>query len=153
MVAPQQATTDPPFVQNHVSGTIQIDIACKATKVTVRARGFPLPEHFGGDQYAIIVAKDANGNYLGEADGTQYNQWELLTVSSASNTPIKTVFLGVEGNALSSQANFDDLTVDCATIGPIWRGKPLITYWVPIWLAFIVGIVVVIVIRQRRKRL
>jgi hypothetical protein len=141
-----------PGVHNPTTGTIKIAIACSATKVTVQARSIQVPEPLNLVQHAILVAKDSNGAILGQAVGTRYDQFELLTVSSP-NTPIKTVQLGVDGTGVAAVAQFDDLTVQCASgIRPIWRGIPFITYW-PVWLAtaLIVGLVVV-TFRRRSKR-
>lgn len=140
-------------VINQETGVIKVAIQCRATKVTVQAKSVEIPEHFS-HLHAILVAQDANGTELGQSVGTQFDHFEPLSVSSP-NTPIKTVMLGVENDdqGNGTYAQFDDLTIECATIGPIWRGRPLITYWIPIWLALIVGIFIVTVIRQRRKRL
>ena len=152
MVAPQQ--TGPPLVHNPTTGTIKIAITCPATKVTVKARSTHVPE-YTEVQHAILVWMDGNV-VKGQAVGTQDGQWELLTVSSNSpNTPIKTVFLGVEGQGEAADAWFDDLTVECARERPkpIWRGFPLIIYWKPVLAtALVVGLVVVVVIRRRLKR-
>jgi hypothetical protein len=104
-----------PGVHNPTTGTIKIAIACSAAKVTVRARSIQVPEPLNQMQHAILVAQDANGAFLGQAVGTQYGQWELLTFSSP-NTRIKTVLLGVEGTGVAAVAQFDDLTVECAPI-------------------------------------
>jgi hypothetical protein len=140
-----------PGVHNPTTGTIKVAIGCSSTKVTVWAKSFQVPEPLNLVQHAILVAQDANGAFLGQAVGTQYDQWEQLTFSSP-NTPIKTVLLGVEGSGVAASAQFDNLTVECGGLWAIWIRLPI--YWKAIWLAvtFIVAAVVLILILKRWPR-
>ncbi len=144
-----------PSVHNPTTGTINIAIACSATKVTVQAKSIQQPEPLNLKQYAILVAKDSNGTILDQAVGTQFDQFELLTVSSP-NTPIKTVQLGVEGDGVSSSAQFDDLNVQCVrTFGHV--GRWYFAVWRPYWVLTLVvillaGLVIVTFLRRRSKR-
>jgi len=145
VVAPQQTGPGEPAVHNQTTGTIKIAIACSATKVTIQARSIQVPEPLNLVQHAILWAKDTNVNDLGQAVGTQYDQWEPLTVSSP-NTPIKVVFLGVEGTGVGAFAQFDNLTVECAPRTSLgW--KPVLG----LASVLLLGLVV-FAIRQRLKR-
>jgi hypothetical protein len=142
-LAPNQ--TGNAFVHNETTGVVKIAIACSAAKVTVQARSIQVPEPLNLVQHAILVAQDGNGASLGQAVGTKYGQFEPLTVSSP-NTAIKTVLLGVENTGVAADAQFDDLTVECA---PIWTGVWKIV-WIFILIVLVVGFIVVTL--RRRKR-
>lgn len=145
-IAPNQ--TGGPAVINQVTGVIQIAIGCGATKVTVQAKSVEIPEHFS-HLHAILVAQDTNGNIVGQSIGTQFDQFELLTVSSP-NSPIKTVKLGVENDdqGNGTYAQFDDLTIECASAIPFNPNR-----FQKKWLGFALVVLAGFVIIAFRRRL
>lgn len=122
------------FVQNEITGTIKVQVACLATKATVQARSVPVVEPLNLVQHAILVAENSSGVEVGQMTGTRFDQFELLTVNSPTNL-IATIRLGVEGTGVAAVAQFDDLSIECA---------PTVIY--PPWTIVVVIIIVLFVV-------
>jgi hypothetical protein len=118
-----------PGVHNPTTGTIMAVPACLAKSVSIKARSTQVPEPLNLVQHAILVAENSSGASVGQATGTQFGQFETLTVSSPSNL-IKTIRLGVEGTGVAGVAEFDDLNIECAPFMRFW-------HWVVIAVIFV----------------
>jgi hypothetical protein len=108
-------------VHNPTTGTIQVAIACTSHTVSVQGRSSQVPEPLNRQQFAILVGLDSAGAAVGQAKGTQFGQFELLTVSDPQKA-IATLRLGVEGDGVAGVAEFDNLNVECSPSfrKPVW---------------------------------
>jgi hypothetical protein len=129
-----------PGVHNPTTGTIKVVISCLATNVSVKAKSTQVPEPLNLVQHAIIVAENSSGASVGQFTGTQFGQFETLTVNSPTNL-IAIVRLGVEGSGVAGVAQFDDLDIQCA---------PQSSIFLPI-VVIIIAVLVLVIIWKRKQ--
>ncbi len=95
-----------PGVADQLTGRVIASFASPVKSVSIDAKTVQVPEPLNQTHFANMLAFDASGALVATAVATQFNQFEILTVTAADNQIVK-VSLGVTGP--TSVAVFDNL--------------------------------------------